>query len=112
INQSIADWTARQDAFELERYLAARAVPASVVQRPLDVHNDAQIEARKLKQLLPHSECGEGIHYGVCTRFSAKPEMLRSAPPCLGENNEEVMRVLLGMGDDEVRAMYESGAVK
>jgi len=112
INQSIADWTARQDAFELERYLAARAVPASVVQRPLDVHNDAQIEARKLKQLLPHSECGEVIHYGFCTRFSAKPEMLRSAPPCLGENNEEVMRVLLGMGDDEVRAMYESGTVK
>lgn len=112
INEAIGLWTQDADAFELEAKLVGHGIPASVVMRPLDVYNDPQIEARQLKQILHHSECGEVVHFGFPTRFSAKEQMVLSAPPCIGEHNEFVMRSLLDLKDKEIREYYEAGAVE
>lgn len=111
INDAIAAWTRQQDAFELEARLAEIGVPASVVQRPLDVVNDPQIKARGIAQVLPHRECGDVVHWGFCTRFSAKPQMVRSAPPLLGEHNDFVMRDLLGLSDREIADIAAAGGL-
>ena len=63
-------------------------------------------------QVLPHSECGDVLHWGFCTRFSAKPEMVRTAPPCIGEHNEQVLRDVLGHSDDEIEALIAEGAIE
>ncbi len=112
IHQLIEQWTMARDAFEIERTLVATGIPASVVQRPMDVYNDPQIEARALKQLLTHTQCGEVVHYGFPTRFSAKSEMVRSAPPCLGEHNTFVMKSLFELSDTEIAALTEGGALE
>lgn len=112
INNAIASWTLSQDAFKLEATLIDRGIPASVVMRPLDVYYDPQIEARKLKQVLNHTECGEVVHFGFPTRFSAKEQMVRSAPPCIGEHNDYVMQSLLNLSEDQIRELYASGAIE
>ncbi|XOV89258.1 MAG: CoA transferase [Pseudomonadota bacterium] len=112
IQELIEAWTRTRDAFEIERQLVATGIPASVVQRPTDVFRDPQLEARGLKQVLVHSECGEVIHYGFPTRFSAKDQMVRSAPPCLGEHNNYVMKSLFGLPDREIAALAEGGALE
>lgn len=111
INDAISAWTRQFDAFELEQTLVRRGIPASVVQRPLDVFNDPQLEARGIRQSLHHPECGEVIHYGFCTRFSAKQQMLRTAPPVLGQHNDYVLRELLELPDAEIDALIQSGAL-
>lgn len=112
INESISSWTQNTDAFELEAKLIGHGIPASVVMRPLDVYNDAQIEARQLKQTLHHSECGEVVHFGFPTRFSAKKQMVRTAPPCIGEHNDFVMRKLLNLSDREIQEYLQAGVVE
>lgn len=112
INSTLAAWTAGQDPWILEQELVDAGVPASVVQRPMDVFNDPQIEARELKQILPQSETGDVVHFGFCTRFSAKEQMVRSAPPSLGEHNEHVLRDLLQLSPAEIAELHQAGALQ
>lgn len=112
INHSIGSWTVNYDAFELETELVRHGIPASVVMRPLDVYHDPQIDAREVKQVLHHTECGDVIHFGFATRFSAKKQMVLAAPPCMGEHNDYVMRNLLEMDDDEIREFHKAGALE
>lgn len=100
------------DAFELEAELLCNGIPASVVLRQLDAYHGAQIEARRIKKTLHHSKCGEVVHFGFPTRFSAKKQKVLSAPPCIGEHNDFVLRTLLNLLDNEIQEYYEAGAVK
>ena len=111
ISDEIDRWTRKIDAFELEDQLIAEDIPCSVVQRPMDVFRDPQMEAREVKQILTHSECGDVVHFGFCTRFSAKKQMVLRAPPCMGEHNDHVLRELLGLSHEEVSKYYESNAI-
>jgi len=112
INNCLTSWTSRWDPWELEEALVGAGVPASVVQRPLDVFHDPQIEARQLKQILSQSETGDVVHYGFCTRFSAKKQMVRTAPPSLGEHNDHVLRDLLQLSEAEITELYSAGAIQ
>ena len=112
VQAKLAAWCAYRDPFAAEQTLIDAGVPASVVQRPTDAIQDPQFEARGFMQVLPHSECGDVLHWGFCTRFSAKPEMVRTAPPCIGEHNEQVLRDVLGHSDDEIEALIAEGAIE
>ncbi len=112
INAAIEKWTKSKEAFALEAKMIAEGIPASVVMRPTDVFVDPQIEARKIKQTIFHKECGDVIHWGFPTRFSAKETMVRNAPPCMGEHNGFVMRELLQLSDDEIRSYHEESAIE
>ena len=111
LHDVLADFCADEDPWELERRLVATGIPASVVQRPLDVFSDPQIEARDLKQVLTHDECGDIVHYGFCTRFSARSEMIRTAAPCLGQHNDYVLKTLLGLSENEIEQLEAAGAI-
>ncbi len=111
INDVISAWARQRDAYDLEQELVRHGIPVSVVQRPLEVFNDPQLQARGIRQSLPHQECGDVIHYGFCTRFSAKPQMVRMAPPCLGQHNDYVLRELLELPESEIDALTQSGAL-
>ncbi len=112
INAAIADWTVGRDAFELERELCEAGIPAAAVQRPLDVVSDPQFDARGIGQVLHHSECGDVLHWGFCTRYSAREQMIRTAPPCLGEHNEYVLRDLLGLSEARIEELARAGALE
>ncbi|MCY3884663.1 MAG: CoA transferase [Gammaproteobacteria bacterium] len=112
INEAIGSWTEDKDPFELESLLVKHEIPVSVVMRPLDVFNDPQIEVRGIKQVLRHTECGDVVHFGFPTRFSAKHHMVRTAPPCIGEHNDYVLGTLLGLCDDEVNELIMAGAIE
>ena len=112
IQSVLRDWCVARGPFEVERVLTSAGVPAAAVQRPTDVVADPQLEARGFAQTLRHGECGDVTHWGFCTRFSAKPEMVRTAPPCIGEHNEYALRELLGLPAAEVEALYAAGAIE
>ena len=82
--------------------MIAAGVPASVAQRPTELHEDPNLAARGFFVTLNHSECGPVPYDGFMTRFSAKPKMLHKAAPCVGEDTEYVLRELLGLDADTI----------
>jgi crotonobetainyl-CoA:carnitine CoA-transferase CaiB-like acyl-CoA transferase len=109
IDAALSRWTAGFERRELELMLVSAGVPASVVQRMTELHEDPQLAARGYFVRLRHSEIGEIPHDGLITRFSAKKTMLHSASPCLGEHTEQVMREVLGLTDEEVADYAAAG---
>ena len=88
-------------------------VPCGPINTLDQVFADPQIKARSMTVDLPHPAAG-----GKPTRLIASPIKLsetpveyRRAPPTLGEHTEEVLRELLDLGENEVRALRERGVV-
>ncbi len=111
LSSALAGWTAGQDGRALEATLVAAGVPASVVQRMSELHEDPQLAAREFFQVLPHSASGSVTHDGLATRFSAKREMLHSSAPLLGEHTEQVLREILGIDDATIGELAAAGAL-
>ena len=91
--------------------LQAAGVPASVVQRPSDLYNDAQLAHRGFFVTLEHREMGPTPYDGPVTHLSATPAILRRAAPCLGEHTEQVLTDLLGLSAEEVAEYAATGAL-
>jgi crotonobetainyl-CoA:carnitine CoA-transferase CaiB-like acyl-CoA transferase len=102
LDAAIGAWAAGFEPFALEKLLVEAGVPASVVMRMTDLHEDAQLAARGYFVPLKHSEVGVIPYEGLVTRFSAKREMLHKASPCVGEDTHYVMSEILGLSDDVI----------
>lgn len=112
LDEAIARWTATLEADELVERLQARGVRAGVVQTAQDVFDrDPQTLAREVMFTLDHPVIGPARFESAPIRGDAvTPDHWRSAP-LFGEDNEYVLKDLLGIADDEYRALIEEGAV-
>ena len=111
LQTAVGDWCAGGDAHDLEMRLVGAGVPASIVQRPTDLLLDPQLLHRGFREILDHAELGPMPYDGLATHFSAKSTGLHSAAPCIGEHTREVLTELLGMSDEEIRALEQAGVL-
>jgi len=111
IDAALSAWTTPRDGREVEAELVAAGVPASVVQRMSELHQDPQLAARDFFQVLPHTAAGAITHDGLPTHFSAKREMLHSSAPTIGEHTEHVLREILGLDDAAIADAAAAGAL-
>jgi crotonobetainyl-CoA:carnitine CoA-transferase CaiB-like acyl-CoA transferase len=109
IDETLRAWTAGFERRELESLLVQAGVPASVVQRMTELHEDPQLAERGYFVTLNHSEIGPMQYDGLITRFSAKKTMLHKATPCVGEDTEYVMSEILGLSLDEIADLMVKG---
>jgi formyl-CoA transferase len=72
---------------------------------------DPHFAAREAIVRLAHPEFGELPMQGVFPRLSATPGRVRHAGPALGENNDEIYRGLLGLGDGEMEKLTAAGVI-
>jgi crotonobetainyl-CoA:carnitine CoA-transferase CaiB-like acyl-CoA transferase len=111
IDAALRDWCRDQEPFDLARRLQAAGVPASVVMRPTDLYEDAQLAHRDFFVTLDHTQMGPTPYDGPVTHFSRTPARLRRAAPCLGEHTEQVLRDFLGLEEDEITEYAIAGAL-
>ncbi len=109
--KALADWCRERDAFGAAATLRTAGVPAYAVMRPSDLYEDAQLAHREFFVNLNHSVMGPTPYDGPATIYSRTPQRLRSAAPCLGEHNEQVLRELLGMTASEIETLRADGAL-
>ena len=107
----LGDWCLARDAFDAARELREAGVPAYALLRPSDLYHDPQLRWRGFFVTLDHAEMGPTPYDGPATIFSRTPQTLRSAAPCLGQHNDEVLRAHLGMGESEIAALRTAGAL-
>jgi formyl-CoA transferase len=59
----------------------------------------------------PHPKAGEVTMVANPIKFSATPVAHDRAPPLLGEHTHDVLQSVLGLRDDELRALREKQVI-
>ena len=102
-----ASWTREA----LVRALTAAGVPCGAVRSVGETLADPQIAARGMIVPLQHADAGEVRVLGNPVKLSETPADVRTAPPALGEHTTKILRNDVGLGEDEIRSLRETGAI-
>ncbi len=111
IESRLSEWTQAMPPTAVMDALLSEGVPAGVVQRSSDLQQDPQLAHRRFFRNLDHQVMGTIPYPGHQFRISGYDSGPRSAAPALGQHNEEVLREVLGMTEDEVTEAIIAGAL-
>lgn len=113
LDDTIAEWTATQDAYALMHALQRAGVAAGVAQTAEDeLRRDPQLAARGFFERVPHLVKGEVIAPGIPLGLTATPARTGRAGAAIGEDNEAVFGELLGMSRAEIERAIREGAIE
>jgi benzylsuccinate CoA-transferase BbsF subunit len=107
----VTAWTSRHDRWEITGQLQAAGIAAAPVMDMKDVAEDPHMNERGFFVQMEHPEIGQYKHAGIPWQLSATPLSVRSAAPCMGQDNEYVVCELLGRSHDEFERLLEKGVL-
>lgn len=110
IEAEFVAWLAEHDVFEAQDSLLAAGCPAYVSLRATDLIRDPQLTHRGFFTPLEHPVIDARFD-GPVSHFAATPSAPWRAGPTIGQDNEHVLRELLGFSDDEITALAIAGAI-
>jgi crotonobetainyl-CoA:carnitine CoA-transferase CaiB-like acyl-CoA transferase len=116
LDSHVASWTSGLDRYEAMDMLQHAGVPAGAVQDAADrLERDPQLAARGHYTALGNEEVDplplEGVPFRMASTAPHTGGRLRRGPPLLGEDTDDVLRVVLGKGDEEIAALRAAGAL-
>jgi len=113
IDPLIEKWTMTQTPQQVMERLQARGVEAAMVQGPKHLlTSDTHLHARGYFQPFTHIPSGRELPIdGIPYAMSDVPRSIRHGPPRLGEANDYVFRDLLGLPEEEIEALRQSGII-
>ena len=105
-------WTRQHPAAELLEILDKEGVPGCPIHSMADIFQDPHYRARENLVEVEHPVLGRITMPGIVPKFSMTPGAIRTAGPVkIGEHNGEVYQGLLGVGDEELRALQAEGVI-
>jgi crotonobetainyl-CoA:carnitine CoA-transferase CaiB-like acyl-CoA transferase len=112
LEAGIAAWTALRTQDEVEVLLQAARVPCHRSSRSSDALSDPQLAHRKHFVTVEHPELGPVQVEGSRLRFSRTPAEVLRAGPTIGQDNDFVLREILGLNDEEIVQLVTAGALE
>ncbi len=106
----IAKWSRERSKYEAMKIIGEGGVPCSAVLDTADLFRDPHLLARGFVKTIQHPVRGELLLLGWPARL-AKSEVPIEPAPLVGENTAGVLREDLGLGDAELGALREAGAI-
>lgn len=110
VDEMTAAFQKQTASFWLNEF-AKCGVPAGPIQTVAEVLTDEFADERQLVRTLSRADGLEVPTVANPVRFSATPVAYRHAPPQLGQHTAEVLTEELGLDDERIRALMESGAI-
>ncbi|HLH73834.1 MAG TPA: CoA transferase [Chloroflexota bacterium] len=111
LDESITAWTRERDKHEIAQLLQSHGVPAAPVQMGKDIAEDPHLIERGFFAMLDHPEAGRHVYSGLGFRLKDTPGAMRTAAPCFGQHNRQILIDLLGMTEAEVQALEAAGVI-
>ena len=109
LDDIISKWTEQHDHYEVMHRLQAAGVAAGAVLSTGELVNNEHIKARGFMESFDHPVVGEKLYPGVPFKMSETPGYIHRPAPCLGADTEHVLKNILGMSDEEIKALYDEG---
>ncbi len=107
----IADWVRTKTAEEVERLAEKHGFAASRVYTIKDVVEDAHFRARGFMTEVDDPLLGQFLDYEFPVMMSRTPPKMKWTIRPVGFDNEYVMTHYLGKTEDEIKQLYECGAL-
>jgi benzylsuccinate CoA-transferase BbsF subunit len=111
LDGQVAARTRAWDRDELFQALLEGRVPAAPVHDLDEMLASEQLRARGLFVEAMHPYSGRHDLVRTPWTLSATPATPRASAPLVGEHTDEVLREVLGLSNDELRELHESGAL-
>jgi formyl-CoA transferase len=108
--EEISKWTRGRTKDEAMQRLGEAGVPCSAVLDTRDLFEDPHLQARGFVETVEHEALGPVRLLGCPARLSRSQVPLRAAP-LLGQHTAEVLGADLGLGEDQIRALRDQGAI-
>jgi benzylsuccinate CoA-transferase BbsF subunit len=107
LDQHLAQWTTARSAEEITQLLQSHGVAAVPVMNAEERLFDPHFRERGLYQDIQHPSLGEEPIFNLMWKLSQTPSTIKRRAPLLGEHNLEVFCGILGMSEEEVKALEE-----
>ncbi|MBV8861854.1 MAG: CoA transferase, partial [Mycobacterium sp.] len=112
IDGRLQDWFSVQDLLGVVDNLAGAGIPAAPVVSPSLVTDNPQLSNRGFFEPLDHPRTGPGGYpRPPFAPLGGRDRWLMRPPPTLGEHNEEVLRDLCGLNDDDLARLTSAGVI-
>jgi crotonobetainyl-CoA:carnitine CoA-transferase CaiB-like acyl-CoA transferase len=108
----VSAWTRARTRAEIADALQAAGVEAVPVQDFGDVYHDPQLAAREHFVVHHHPYLGESAYERNGFRLSDAPSGYDRAGPTLGQDNDWILRDVLGLPSDAIARLQAAGAVE
>ncbi|KAG0327927.1 Gamma-tubulin complex component 3, partial [Podila humilis] len=97
---------AGQEAQRME----GKGVPFAPINNIGQTFEHPQVVARRMIQEIEHPKAGKIKLTGTPVKYSDTKPSIRSPPPLLGQHTDEVLRAVLGYGEEKIRALKDASA--
>jgi crotonobetainyl-CoA:carnitine CoA-transferase CaiB-like acyl-CoA transferase len=111
LDRLIGDWTRQQDKREVMRILQGVGVAAAPVLSFAEVLDDPQLKDRGFFETITRPVTGTHPYPGFPVKFSETPTSIRRPAPTLGQDNEYILKELLGMTEVEIARLAEEEVI-
>jgi crotonobetainyl-CoA:carnitine CoA-transferase CaiB-like acyl-CoA transferase len=111
LDKLIETWTTKHDHYEVMHILQQADIPAGPVLDAKELVEEPHLNERGLYEVVTHPETGTHPYIGMYAKFSKTPGSIRIPAPCLGEHNQYVLCTLLGLSQDDLAQLEESGVI-
>jgi crotonobetainyl-CoA:carnitine CoA-transferase CaiB-like acyl-CoA transferase len=112
IDEGLTAWTSTREPREVMEALQAVAVPAGIVAHAAHHLSDPQLQFRGYPKLLAQPEYESIVVEGPPFLGSDLPDPIVGPAPLLGQHTRKVAREILGLSDDEIRALIDEGVIE
>ena len=111
LDDAVSAWSRSKIPIEAQETLQAAGVPAAAVMNAVDLLKDPHVVERQGFQYVEMAGAGPTAYPRPAFVLSRTPIPLVKPPSRFGDANDAVLRGLLGLADEQVQSLYDSGVV-
>ncbi|WP_185907826.1 CaiB/BaiF CoA transferase family protein [Psychrobacillus soli] len=115
LNEIFAQWAIKQTSTEILDFLSIRHIPAGEVKNVKDLINDTHLKERNMVVDVVHPKLGNIKLPNMPIKFFDKKIGLKNGDtpiePQLGEHNEEILQTYLGLDEEEINRLKQTGVI-
>ena len=111
IDAALSEWTSGKSAPEVEETLQRLGISAHRLSTTEDAANDPQLAHRNHFRRMPHALFGETVVEAPRYVHSDTPGQPARPAPQYGEHNQQILKDVLGLSDEDILNLATSGAL-